>query len=75
MKVDPNIFWDSVVATIWWRKVGYMEAHHLFQTCEYALRHKERFYIQGAGEQIDLTSIYEQCMTVELLKKDYHDQK
>jgi hypothetical protein len=75
MEVDPDAFWESVIATVWWRKVEYMEVHHMLQCCEYALRNKERFYIQGAGEQIDLTSIYEQCITVELLKKDYRDQK
>jgi hypothetical protein len=73
-EVDPNAFWDSVEATIWWRKVGYMEVHHMMEMCEYAHKNNEKFYIQGPCEQVDLTNIYDQCIIHHLLKKDYHGQ-
>lgn len=66
---DGISFWESVKHKVWWRDIGFNECHHYSEMCQHALKHNEKFWLQGP-ENIDLTEIYQQCKILALLKKD-----
>ena len=53
---------------VFWERFTDDSAYAVYQRTVVMWGHGEKYYAQGAGQEVDLTKLYEQCKMLSILK-------
>ena len=66
---------DMLSEAVWWEKFDDDKAYAVYQRTVVISGTGQTYHAQGAGQQVDLTKLYEQCKMLSILKDGANEKE